>query len=114
MYLGSGLVSVYVKCSDACEPVCVCESGYYLVLAGKPGVAEVQALVGFPQDTELPLLSSPFQLGGAQLPPQHGALSQQLCLQRQPLLLVGLQPVTPTRTGVLLNHCHCNGQRAAF
>lgn len=72
-------------------------SGWYLVLAGEPGIAEVQVLVGFPQAAQLPLQTHPFQLEGAKLSSQHGALSQQLRLQRQPLLLLSLEPATAQR-----------------
>lgn len=71
---------------------------FYLVLTGEPSVAEVQALIGFPQGAQLPLQSSPIQLGGTQLCLQHGALSQQLGLRGHPVLLLGLQPATPTHT----------------
>lgn len=93
--------------SICCVLVCVCVDAFlcissYLILAGKPSVAEVQALVCFLQGTELALQPSPLQLGGVQLCPQHRALSQQLRLRRQPLLLVGLQPATSTRTATVM------------
>lgn len=89
-------------------------SGLYLVLAGEPSVAEVQVLVGFPQAAQLPLQTHPFQLEGAQLPSQHGALSQQLRLQRQPLLLLGLEPAAARgggNTEAFTHRCHAPVER---